>query len=94
MESSLWQEIWELTGKADTGAGSESGSRCDIMAADGQFHGNVCKYQEAAAVTTGAGLSYCVDNTFVLMGIASYIVCETRDDDRMEALILYGVQLL
>lgn len=30
---------------------------------------------------------------FVLMGIASYIVCETRDDDRMEALILYGVQL-
>ena len=30
---------------------------------------------------------------FVLMGVASYIVCETRDDDRMEALILYGVQL-
>ena len=30
---------------------------------------------------------------FVLMGIASYIVCETRDDDRTEALILYGVQL-
>ncbi len=30
---------------------------------------------------------------FILMGIASYIVCETRDDDRIEALILYGVQL-
>ncbi len=30
---------------------------------------------------------------FVFMGIASYIVCETRDDDRTEALILYAVQL-
>ena len=29
---------------------------------------------------------------FILMGLASYIVCETRDDDRTEALILYGVQ--
>ena len=38
------------------------------------------------------GLANCVI-LFVLMGIASYIVCETRDDDRMEALILYGVQL-
>lgn len=31
---------------------------------------------------------------FILMGLASYIVCETRDDDRTEALILYGVQLV
>ena len=30
---------------------------------------------------------------FILMGLASYIVCETRDDDRTEALILYGVSL-
>ena len=30
---------------------------------------------------------------FVLMRKASYIVCETRDDERAEALVLYGVQL-
>lgn len=64
------------------------------MAADGQFHGNVCKYQEAAASPPGQVFPIVWTILFVLMGIASYIVCETRDDDRMEALILYGVQLL